>query len=51
MASGMQVAPSRKSALCSTPSAPKMKLANALCVTICWPARPDWTMSTVAAAY
>ena len=37
--------------MCSMPSAPKMKLANALCVTTCRPAAPDWTMSTVAAAY
>ncbi len=43
----MQVAVSRKTALCSTPSAPKMKWVKALCVTTCWPAWPVWVRSTV----
>ncbi len=38
--SGAQVAFSRKTALCSTPSAPNTKPVNALWMTICWPATP-----------
>jgi hypothetical protein len=51
MASGMQVAASRNTALCSMPSGPKMKLVKALRVTIGWPVRPVWVRSTIAVAY
>ena len=37
---GMQVAFSTNNALCWMPSAPKMKLVKALCVTICCPVLP-----------
>jgi len=51
MSSGMQVAASRNTALCSIPSGPKMKFVNALWVTTGWPEWPVWVRSTVAVAY
>jgi len=51
MSSGMQVAASRNTALCSIPSGPKMKFVNALWVTTGWPAWPVCVSSTIAVAY
>src|SRR5208337_2153616 len=50
-ASGAQVAFSRKTALCSIPSAPKTKPVKALWMTSCWRAWLVWVRSTVAVAY